>query len=513
MKKKMDSSKKNFELFPSLSTQQNEKVTVTIKRTTFSKKKNSKNSFDSPVSYSFFSGNKTHFLINEGKPEKNNHPSFLSQNLDKIIDFTLTFLIALMVGFISAVAIMLILPTMGLVPFLIIFTCFTLVGSRTEGAVYHRYIKNFIQNRVQLSDWSELELYILRRDLGEKFHLSSRRTKKRVLKKHHLEIQIKNTLGYLSILPAILAGIHFTGLSFSHLLTFTLLIGLANTPLLVIGACILSFLIGSIFALIIFRMLEQAIIYDAHKKIYATLLSLFTHDRWHQLYFYQKCQHVLLGIVKGFVLLMILAIAIAATLYSQSEWLESTITLFQTAFHLSSALASKLALALTLVMLVINFWFTMENSLISVKLLFDARYQTIKSHLAKWCDSPKNFFLGIANWLAFFIHVGGVGAIAVQGAAANTSGSSQIIHKILASTLNVSSEILTDIHPIIEEDEDEHANHHDFFSHFFGEHHHDHTTSNVSHKYKEPEALFIRNSYSPNFFGDEHNDEEANLAL
>lgn len=381
-----------------------------------------------------------------------------------------TVVIGLAVGLIAAVAIMLILPHLSLALFIPVFCAFALAGSLTEGLVYHRYVKKFFRHLLVRGFFEDIDRNIVKQQKGKRIALvmDSNLAAQAILRNHSTERFLKRSAAIILGVFAVIAGIGFAGLTFSHVVTLLALVGITSGPLIIIFPWIAAGLGGLVFAFVMYEMLHRIIRKDIWAKIKNELVELFIHPNWGKASLDERAWHVTKCILKGIGLIVVLGIALTATLFTLNEWLSSGIVFLQGAIGIGGALASKLAIAMTTILLGLNAWFSVENSLETVREFCSISWQAFKDNLSDIVQHPSKLLTLLVNSIAFIVHVAGVGAVAVQGA--NASPGSNPMKPILAGTLGITAESLVDLHAITPDSQD-HEHHCD--------HGHDHDVAGV----------------------------------
>jgi hypothetical protein len=370
-----------------------------------------------------------------------------------ILSILLTTVIAVGVGFIGGVAIMLILPTMGLAAFIPTFIFFAIAAGVTEGLVYHPYNKKFCRGILANGFFEKIENNVLKREakklnLLDRHDLTKKQKKNRLIR-YRNEIKFKKICAFLAGIIAILAGIGFTALVFSHIVAFMTLIGVTGG---VVIPAFFAVAIGLSYAFVMYSMLYKAIKNDSFIKIKKSIVDLFSIENWANLSSGKKAQHLFTFLIKITALALILAISIAATVFTAGAWLSSSVGFFHTAIGLTIPVADKIAKAITAVMLVTTLGFNIENSLATAKTFAQIHWHKLSHTILHLFKHPGKLVGALLNFIPFIIHVAATGAIAVQGATTN------FFEKIFAGLVGTSSEILVDLHAVVESDEN-HANH------------------------------------------------------
>lgn len=379
-----------------------------------------------------------------------------NKKLADILAFLLTLVISAGVGFLGGVAIMLILPAMGLPAFIPTFITFAIVAGFTEGLVYHQYNKRFCRGVIADGFFKKIEDFILNRE-AKKLKLKDRhdltaKQKKRIIRQRPMEVKIKKASAIFALPLALLAGVGFSALIFTHIMAFMGLLGISSGVML---PAILAMVIGATYAAVMYSMFYTAIKKNFFSQIKDQIISLFTHKRWQELNKLQKFGHLLTCIIKLLGLALVLATAIAATVFTAGAWLNSSVAFFHAALGFTSMVANRIAVGIATVMFGTTFWFNVENSLQTVKTFAQLSWHNLSHNIVELIKHPSKLLSAVLNIVPFIIHIIASGAVAVQGASANPA------QKIFAGSSAISSEFLVDCHAVIGHDEHDEEHHHD----------------------------------------------------
>jgi len=349
------------------------------------------------------------------------------------------------VGLICGIAIMAILPLMPLAAFIPVLIVFSLLGGYVEGFVYHGYVQKFCRNVVRgfletiennilnreygkkkwlLMSQKERDSYLKKmhaseaneamyRDLGRKVRLTlTKEERKQALKKHHTEIMIKKILVIAAIPVGIASGVGFAGLAFTQLLGLLPILGVATGIVTVAAPWALAIIVGPLYAMVMYSMIHRAIKNNVFMQMKENAIALFKRKEGQSM-----AAHVALCALKLLGLGAILAISVAATVFTAGAWLESSVSFFAAAVGLIDLIANKIGWVIGAVFLGTGLWFSLEKGLDTAKSMWDSFAHALEKGFSspKVFSSPKNFFKACLNFIPFIIHLVGTGAVAALG--------------------------------------------------------------------------------------------------
>lgn len=310
------------------------------------------------------------------------------------------------VGLICGIAIMAILPVMPLAAFIPVLIVFSLLGGYVEGFVYHGYVQKFCRNAVR-GFLETIENNVLNRELGKKKWMTLKpQERKAHLAKHRTEIIIKKSLAIAAIPIGIAAGVGFAGLAFSQLVGLLSVVGVTAGIVTVAAPWALAVIVGPLYAMVMYSMIHRAIKNNVFIEMKKNAIALFKRKAGQSM-----AAHVALCALKLLGLAAILAISVAATVFTAGAWLESSVSFFAAAVGLVDLIANKIGWVIGAVFLATGLWFSIEKGLETAKSMLDFSLHSIK----KVFSSPKNFFKACLNFIPFIIHVVGTGAVAALG--------------------------------------------------------------------------------------------------
>lgn len=391
----------------------------------------------------------------------------------KTIALLCTVVSSLILGVVAATAILIHFPAIlawpvaGIVSLL---TFFTLAGSLTEGLVWYGYLKKFFAHIFGKGIFEGIDSYTLKEELqadekrairGEnrlypnavdRFDLTPEQ-EKNILAKTRWRRRIKKALSILVIPIAAIAGVGFAAITFANILELLGVFHIAATGTILIVPWTLSVILGVVSAMILYKMIQTAVKQNIFYQIKVKLIDLFSYQgsNWDKLSILDKFVFHLKNFCKGLLVLVALAVSVLATYFMASECFNGIIAFCETSLNLIPNLATHIGIAVGAVMLANEFSFTLENSLNTTQKILNMTAQNL-SHVVK---HPVQ---SVVNLVAFIIHVAGIGAISLEGAAGHHLG-----WQIAAGISGTTSEVLQDLHAIIETDDEgcQHGHNHD----------------------------------------------------
>lgn len=416
----------------------------------------------------------------------------------KIIAILFTVVSSLILGVVAATAILIHFPVIlawpaaGLISLL---TFFTLAGSLTEGLVWYGYLKKFFAHIFGKGIFEGIDSYTLKEELQEdqkrairgedwlyqnavdRFDLTPEQ-EKAILAKTRWRRRVKKLLSLLVIPIAAIAGVGFAAITFANIIELLGIFQLAATGTILIVPWTLSVILGVVCAMIFYKMLQTAVKQNIFYQIKVKLIELFSYqsNNWDKLSILDKFVFHFKNFCKGLLVLIALAVSVLATYFMASECFNGIIAFCETSLNMIPNLATHIGIAVGAVMLANEFSFTLENSLNTTQKILNMTGQKL-SHVFK---HPVQ---SIVNLVAFIIHVAGIGAISLEGAAGHHLG-----WQIAAGVSGTTSEVLQDLHAIIETDDEgcQHGHNHDVWgsilSVFRGKAEHKHHTEEDSKK-------------------------------
>lgn len=377
------------------------------------------------------------------------------------------------VGLTCGIAMVMILPVMPLAALIPVLIVFTLLGGYVEGFVFYDYVKRFCRNILR-GFWHSIDNHILNREakklqLKDRHDLSHKQIA-HILFRSRKESIIKKVITIASIPFAIAAGVGFTALIFSQVASFLPLIGILGGVAAVAAPWALAAVVGPLYAIIMYSMIYQAIKHNIFAKIKNLIVDLFVYkdkqgNTWSNLSSKQKAKHVGLCILKGFGIAIVLGISVLATVLSAGAWLQSSVSFFTTALGVIETAANAIGWAIGASLIATNLWFSIENSLETVKTFTQVSWRRFKAACIDTITHPKKLGLALLSFLPFAIHVAGTGAVDSLGTDAVGFGEALgEAAKPIAGTIGILEEVEVDAHamPGIKKDkhEDNHEGHH-----------------------------------------------------
>jgi len=381
----------------------------------------------------------------------------------QVIATVLTVISSIILGIVAATAIVLAFPIITTLPlpgFIAVFTAITLAGSLTEGLVWYGYLKKFFLNIVNKGLFQRIDNFAIKQALKKKYKNNplvpdrfdlSHEQQTQLLAKSWSTRTLKKLLSILVIPFALIAGIGFAAITYANILDLMGIFHLATSGVMLALPWTLAIIIGSVFAMIMYKMIQDAVMKNIFYQIKEKLIKLFEYKgniSWENLPWYRQALHWFLSLCKAILVFAVLAISVAATYFMASECFNGIIAFCKTSLDLMPALANQIGIAVGIIMLANEFSFTLENSLSTANLLLNMTWQKLKHNF-------KHPVQTIINMLAFIVHVAGMGAITAEGAAGTHWGI-----KILAGGTGATSEALQDLHAIIETEDEHHCHGH-----------------------------------------------------
>lgn len=346
------------------------------------------------------------------------------------------------VGMIAAIAMMTVLPVMGLALSIPVLLALSLAGGYTEGYVYHGYVQKFCR-QMMVGFFVGIDREALNRGAEKKAkvdrHSLTKEEKKQILDKTFAQRLTKKIFTVLAFPLSLAAGVGFMTLAFSQLISFLPAALLVGTPALIAFPWVLALLLAPMYAIVMCGMLYKAI----KKNIFAQIIEHFKN-----LYSYKvalaknpqrsKPMHVFLCCLKTIAVMLIIGITIGATLATAGAWFEGSVNFFAAALKMADMMASKISYAIGAVFVGSTIWLSTEKSLGTASALSDLTWNKVKAAFSKTFSSPKEFFKAAPNFVMWLFHIVGNAAVTQLGAEATS------MPRPVAATLELIEEAAVD---------------------------------------------------------------------